>query len=397
MITLLAVNIGLPVVFLAFRLVSHAVDPKSYGPAGGYSIFTTLVAGVLFIFGFIVAATVGCTAGSVDLTEGMFRHLVITGRSRLALYLARIPAGLAIVLPIVAVGFAIVCTVCILAAPTQLNYDGIKVPAGLSQPALDSWATAHADEVICNFGFDIGPNSDLLQVVNSVPCGNGNGPGIKVGPGRHHDAPVSHAQVEAAARQIANLDYFDYHRNFLEPPTTPDDRLGSVGPPGGDHRLRGGPRTGVAHGPADGAGHPHDRPRGHPDPGAEPKRHPPPDQRPARHRRSGHEPSGTRRPTVTLRGQRTERADHAGARVAYRGRLRDRRLAGGVDGARGLADGDEGRLSTSGRSAGSVLRPPPHGHRWPSGSVQSASVAAVATGCPLAFRVTSMFPRVALE
>jgi hypothetical protein len=219
MITLLAVNIGLPVVFLTFRLIAHAVDPKSYGPAGGYSIFTTLVAGVLFIFGFIVAATVGCTAGSVDLTEGMFRHLVITGRSRLALYLARIPAGLAIVLPIVAVGFAIVCTVCILAAPTQLNYDGTKVPAGLSQPALDSWATAHADEVICNFGFDIGPNSDLLQVVNSVNCGNGNGPGIKIGPGATTTAPVSHAQVEAAARQIANLDYYDYHRNFLEPPT----------------------------------------------------------------------------------------------------------------------------------------------------------------------------------
>ncbi len=218
-ITLIAVNIGLPVVFLAIRLLSHAFDPKSYGPAGGYGIFTTLVAGVLFIFGFIVAATVGCTAGSIDLTEGMFRHLVITGRSRLALYLARIPAGLAIVLPIVAVGFAIVCTVCIVAAPTQLNYDGVNVPAGLSRPALDSWATAHADEVICNFGFDIGPNSDLLQVVNSVPCGNG--PGIKVGPGPATNAPpVSHAQVEAAARQIANLDYADYHNNFLRPPTT---------------------------------------------------------------------------------------------------------------------------------------------------------------------------------
>ncbi len=219
MIALVAVNIGLPVVFLAFRLASHALAPKSYGPAGGYSIFTTLVAGVLFIFGFIVAATVGCTAGSVDLTEGMFRHLVITGRSRLALYLARIPAGLAIVLPIVTVGFAIVCTICVLAAPTQLNYDGVNVPAGLSRPALDSWASAHADEVICDFGFDVGPNSNLPQVVSSVPCGNG--PGVKVGPGGPiNSPPVSHAQVEAAARQIANLDYVDYHRNFLKPSAT---------------------------------------------------------------------------------------------------------------------------------------------------------------------------------
>ena len=37
MIALIAVNIGIPVVFLAVRLISHAVDPKSYGPAGGYT------------------------------------------------------------------------------------------------------------------------------------------------------------------------------------------------------------------------------------------------------------------------------------------------------------------------------------------------------------------------
>ena len=58
-------------------------------------------------FGFIIAATLGATAGTTDLADGMFRHLVITGRSRVALYLARIPAGLAIVLPLVAVAFAL--------------------------------------------------------------------------------------------------------------------------------------------------------------------------------------------------------------------------------------------------------------------------------------------------
>ncbi len=112
---------------------------------------------MLFIFGFIVAATLGCTAGSVDLTEGMFRHLVVTGRSRLALYLARIPAGLAIIVPLVAVGFAFVCTVCVLAAPTQLSFNNVNVPVGLSKPALETWAAGHADEVICNFGFNVRP------------------------------------------------------------------------------------------------------------------------------------------------------------------------------------------------------------------------------------------------
>ena len=40
----------------------HAVAPKTYGPAGGYESYDP-VAGVLYVFGFIVAATLGSTAG----------------------------------------------------------------------------------------------------------------------------------------------------------------------------------------------------------------------------------------------------------------------------------------------------------------------------------------------
>jgi len=214
MIALVAVNIGLPSIFLVVRLLSHAIAPKTYGPAGGYDIFTNLVAGVMYIFGFIVAAAVGCTAGSVDLTEGMFRHLVITGRSRLALYLARIPAGLAIVIPIVAVGFTIVCAVCSFAAPTQLNYDGVNVPAGLSRAGLDNWATTHADEVVCNFNYN-GP------ININAPCGNGpqggpSGPVLKGG--GTPPPPASAAQVRAMALTMANQNYVDYRRMFLAPP-----------------------------------------------------------------------------------------------------------------------------------------------------------------------------------
>jgi len=212
MVALLAVNIGLPVILLTVRLVSHAVDPRSYGPAGGYDVFTTLVAGILYIFGFIVAATVGCTTGSVDLTEGMFRHLVITGRSRLALYLARIPAGLAIVLPVVVLGFTIVCTVCVLAAPTQLSYDGLTVPAGLSRAGLEQWAGDHAGEVVCNFNY----RGDIIL---NVPCGNGPGVGIaKVGPPQDGQPPAAPAQIRALAVRMADQDYADYHSHFLTPP-----------------------------------------------------------------------------------------------------------------------------------------------------------------------------------
>ena len=225
-IALVAVNIGIPVIFLGVRLITHAVDPKSYGPAGGYSIFTILVLGFMYVFGFIVAAVVGCTAGSVDLTEGMFRHLVITGRSRLALYFARIPAGLAIVISIVAVGYTIVCAVCVFAAPTQLNYDGVNVPAGLSRPALDSWAASHADKVICNFNYRGGQG--LNGPPPNVPCGGGQSSGpppgtvIQTKGGKTITVPAteSPAQIRAFAVSVANGDYADYHTNFLVPSTS---------------------------------------------------------------------------------------------------------------------------------------------------------------------------------
>jgi hypothetical protein len=225
MIALIAVYIGIPVVFLAVRLIAHAVDPKSYGPAGGYDIFTTLVLGFMYIFGFIVAAVVGCTAGSVDLTEGMFRHLVITGRSRLALYFARIPAGLAIVISMVAIGYTIVCAVCVFAAPAQLNYDGVSVPQGLSRPALDSWAAAHADEVICNFDFNGGKG--LNGPPPSVPCGHGQTSGPP--PGSTIQTPkgtitvpahTTQAQVRAFAVAVANENYDLYRVNFTVPSTS---------------------------------------------------------------------------------------------------------------------------------------------------------------------------------
>jgi hypothetical protein len=224
MIALIVVNIGLPTLFLVIRLLGHAFDPTSYGPAGGYDIYTHLVAGVMYVFGFIVAAALGCTAGSIDLTEGMFRHLVVTGRSRVSLYLARIPAGLAIVVPLVAIGFTIVCAVCVFAAPTRLEFNGVTVPVHLSLPGLENWAADHPDEVVCNFGINLGPNSSNASVIgpvlNSVPCGPGPGPGsisVKQPPGLPAPTQVSQAQVRKAARLIARANYSDYARQFLYP------------------------------------------------------------------------------------------------------------------------------------------------------------------------------------
>jgi len=212
MLTLVLVTVGFPTVFLAVRILLHALAPKTYGAAGGYDIYTAMSAGVLYTFGFIVAATLGCTAGSVDLSEGMFRHLVITGRSRLALYLARIPAGLAIIVSLVAIGFTIVCAVCVFAAPGRLSYNGVPVPAGLSRSGLESWAADHPTEVLCNFNYD--GTSKL-----GVGCDNPPGQPAQVvtaGPDRR-PVPASPAQARAAAVEIAAQNYSEYRKQFRYP------------------------------------------------------------------------------------------------------------------------------------------------------------------------------------
>jgi hypothetical protein len=208
MSALVAVNIGIPVIFFAIRIIMHAVSPHSFGAAGGYSIFNDVTEGVLFIFGFIVAATLGCFAGSADLTEGVFRHLVVTGRSRVALYLARIPAGLAILVPLVAVGFAVVCAVCVFAAPATVNYDGVNVAPGLSQAQFVRFSENHAGEVACRFNY--------RNVNINVPCGpQGLATKRQLPPGV---SLPSTATLQRDAVKIADQNYAAYSETFRTPP-----------------------------------------------------------------------------------------------------------------------------------------------------------------------------------
>jgi hypothetical protein len=214
MIAIVAVIIGLPMIFLVIRLVAHAVDPKSYAPAGGYDIFTSLTAGVMYIFGFIMAATLGCTAGSIDLTDGMFRHLVVTGRSRVALYFARIPAGLAIITSVVAVGFAMVCIICCLAAPRTLQYDGVNVPSGLSSSQFDSYAAGHVGLVLCNFNYDariaVPCMYDRATRLGTITSPKNAPPGVTL---------PSKQKLQSDAIVVAKQNFYAYSQEFLSPST----------------------------------------------------------------------------------------------------------------------------------------------------------------------------------
>lgn len=147
MVVVALLTVGLPFVVLGIRLLFHAVDPSSYGPAGSPSVFSALC-NPMAEFGFIAGAALGATAGTTDLTDGVFRQLVITGRSRLALYLARIPAGLVILLPLMALAFASVCLVTAYAGtpqPISLSVNGVSIPLHLDKAQLETWIVDHPE------------------------------------------------------------------------------------------------------------------------------------------------------------------------------------------------------------------------------------------------------------
>jgi ABC-2 type transport system permease protein len=90
-------------------LILQATNAAKHGPAGGLVNFSGSV-DMLTQLGVVAAILVGSTLGAGDLGSGVFRELVVTGRSRLALFAARVPAGLGLVLAVVGPAFALTAT-----------------------------------------------------------------------------------------------------------------------------------------------------------------------------------------------------------------------------------------------------------------------------------------------
>jgi hypothetical protein len=84
----------------------HASDPVKHGPGGGTENFVQAI-DLLTALAALAAILIGVTAGTGDLRAGVFRELVITGRSRLSLFGARVPGGLALLIPIVAAALGV--------------------------------------------------------------------------------------------------------------------------------------------------------------------------------------------------------------------------------------------------------------------------------------------------
>jgi hypothetical protein len=91
-------TIGVTILYFGYLVIRHAGNPAVYGPAGGVQNFERAVRMLGLYFGALAAILVGTEAGTADLSSGVFRDLVATGRSRLALFGARTPAAIAVAL-----------------------------------------------------------------------------------------------------------------------------------------------------------------------------------------------------------------------------------------------------------------------------------------------------------
>lgn len=102
----LAAVLGPLVIWSGYEVIEHASNAAQYGPAGGLQHFARFLDLLGVFMGPVAAVLIGAEAGAGDLAAGVFRDNVLTGRSRLALFLARIPAALAVSFMITGVAFA---------------------------------------------------------------------------------------------------------------------------------------------------------------------------------------------------------------------------------------------------------------------------------------------------
>jgi hypothetical protein len=103
----LLLSVGVVVIYFGYSAAQHASNPAQNGPAGGLLGFSRTVRATGLFFGSLVAALIGTEAGTADIAGGVYRDLVAIGRSRMSLFLVRMPAALTVTLMFTGTAFAI--------------------------------------------------------------------------------------------------------------------------------------------------------------------------------------------------------------------------------------------------------------------------------------------------
>jgi ABC-type transport system involved in multi-copper enzyme maturation permease subunit len=119
------------IVLFTVKAIQHSSNPLKYGPAGGTPGFTDGLRLLGLFFGPLAAILLGVEAGTSDVSAGVFRDLVVTGRSRLALFASRVPAALAVCWAVMIVGYGLVLLGTFVFASTLPTPDASLILNGL--------------------------------------------------------------------------------------------------------------------------------------------------------------------------------------------------------------------------------------------------------------------------
>jgi ABC-type transport system involved in multi-copper enzyme maturation permease subunit len=126
------------VVFFVVKAVQHSSNPLQHEPAGGIQGYRDGLRAVALIFGPLAAILIGVEAGAGDVSAGVFRDLVVTGRSRTALFASRIPAALALCWSVILGAFALLLLGVYVLASGRPTPDATLVVNGLGFTLLST-------------------------------------------------------------------------------------------------------------------------------------------------------------------------------------------------------------------------------------------------------------------
>lgn len=96
--------VGTVVIYYVWVALHHQTGEPAVGGMHGFERGSEILG---IFMGPLAAVLIGAEAGAGDSTAGVFRDLVVTGRSRTALFFARLPGALAVCTLVVTVGYLV--------------------------------------------------------------------------------------------------------------------------------------------------------------------------------------------------------------------------------------------------------------------------------------------------
>lgn len=170
----LVLGAGSLVIFFTWKAINHASNPLS-APAGGLGGYQHGLEILGVFIGPLAAALIGAEAGAGDVATGVFRDVVVTGRSRWALFAARVPGALMLCLPVIAVGYGIVLAAAFLFAGGTATPSASTLLEGLAWAllmdgavcvvavGLASLTTSRPATIIALVGFELVVSPLIIQ------------------------------------------------------------------------------------------------------------------------------------------------------------------------------------------------------------------------------------------